>query len=88
MGSGRRKRARLSCCAGCKDPESFEQALSDAQEVFRLAKARGMQALRVLDIGGGYPGDRLGFEKIAPGLAEKLGRLFPASEYPEANSSC
>lgn len=49
-----------------------------------LAKARGMQALRVLDIGGGYPGDRAGFETIAPRLAEKLNRFFPASEYPEA----
>lgn len=43
-----------------------------------------MQALRVLDIGGGYPGDRAGFETIAPRLAEKLNRFFPASEYPEA----
>ncbi|CAJ1340932.1 unnamed protein product [Effrenium voratum] len=69
--------------SGCKDPESFEQALLDAKEVFRLAKERGMQEMRVLDIGGGYPGDTAGFEKIAPGIAEKLGRLFPRSEYPE-----
>ncbi|CAK9068476.1 unnamed protein product [Durusdinium trenchii] len=69
--------------SGCNDPESFEQALTDAKEVFRLAKERGMQTLRVLDIGGGYPGDVQGFERIAPGIAEKLGRLFPQAEYPE-----
>eukprot|EP00434_Breviolum_minutum_P032959 symbB.v1.2.029156.t1/scaffold3143.1/size62517/5 len=63
--------------SGCKDPESFETALTDAKE------EQGMEALRVLDIGGGYPGDRAGFEAIAPSIAEKLARLFPPSEYPE-----
>lgn len=71
--------------SGCKDPESFEPALRDAKEVFSLAKEQGMQALRVLDIGGGYPGDRAGFETIAPVIAEKLARLFPQTEYPELN---
>ncbi|CAE7381500.1 ODC1 [Symbiodinium sp. CCMP2592] len=69
--------------SGCKDPETFEPALADAREVFRMASERGMKALRVLDIGGGYPGDRAGYEEIAPVIAEKLGRLFPESEFPE-----
>mmetsp|Transcript_82786 Transcript_82786/g.146238 ORF Transcript_82786/g.146238 Transcript_82786/m.146238 type:complete len:467 (-) Transcript_82786:38-1438(-) len=68
--------------SGCKDPESFEKALGDAREVFSMAASLGMDPLRVLDIGGGLPGDEASFEQIAPMVAEKLDRLFSSSDYP------
>eukprot|EP00440_Ansanella_granifera_P038029 gb/GFBE01041262.1/.p1 GENE.gb/GFBE01041262.1/~~gb/GFBE01041262.1/.p1 ORF type:complete len:485 (+),score=115.96 gb/GFBE01041262.1/:1-1455(+) len=69
--------------SGCKDPESFEQALRDAKEVFEMIRQRGMEELRLLDIGGGFPGDEASFAQVAPIIAEKLLRLFPSSDYPE-----
>jgi len=68
--------------SGCKDPQSFEKALSDTQEVFRMAASMGMDALSVLDIGGGLPGDKASFEQIAPIVGEKLDRLFSSADYP------
>eukprot|EP00442_Polarella_glacialis_P059133 CAMPEP_0115152972 /NCGR_PEP_ID=MMETSP0227-20121206/66459_1 /TAXON_ID=89957 /ORGANISM="Polarella glacialis, Strain CCMP 1383" /LENGTH=480 /DNA_ID=CAMNT_0002563643 /DNA_START=166 /DNA_END=1604 /DNA_ORIENTATION=+ len=68
--------------SGCKDPESFEQALQDALEVFGLATERGMPPLRLLDIGGGFPSDEETFSPLAQAVSEKLTRLFPSAAFP------
>lgn len=68
--------------SGCRDPESFERALMDAKEIFKLASERNIH-LTFLDIGGGFPGDTDAFSILAPMIAEKLNRLFPRSEYQD-----
>jgi len=68
--------------SGCKDPESFEKALQDAREVFRLAAERGMPELTVLDIGGGFPCEKETFAEIGACVSQKLTRLFPSAAFP------
>lgn len=70
--------------SGCKDPTSFQRALTDAAEVFRLATERGM-APDVLDIGGGYPGveqsDGVHFAELASKISEQLDLHFPTERF-------
>jgi ornithine decarboxylase len=70
--------------SGCKDPESFEKALSDSKEIFELAAARGFQ-MEVLDIGGGFPGidtSEICFAPLATNVAKQLDNHFPVEAYP------
>jgi len=70
--------------SGCRDPDSFQQALSDAKEVFALAMAKGF-VMEVLDIGGGWPGvdsDDVCFAPLATNVAKKLDDNFPADAFP------
>lgn len=70
--------------SGCKDPASFERALSDAKKVFELASARGF-TMNVLDIGGGYPGvDSADFKFADFGvtISKQLDISFPVTSYP------
>jgi ornithine decarboxylase len=68
--------------SGCRDPESFERALMDAKEIFKMANERGIH-LTLLDIGGGFPGDADTFSYLAPMIAEKLNLLFPSYEHED-----
>lgn len=70
--------------SGCKDPTSFETALQDAREVFRLAREHGMEP-DVLDIGGGFPGaeeESVSFPEMAASIVEQLERHFPETAFP------
>ena len=42
--------------SGASDPRAFENAIGKAREVFDVAHALGLRAMRVLDIGGGFSG--------------------------------
>lgn len=72
--------------SGCKNPASFEKALSDAKEVFLLAMERGL-APSVLDIGGGYPCCDSSaydeFRRIATVISDQLEYHFPSSGHPD-----
>jgi ornithine decarboxylase len=72
--------------SGCKDPTSFEKALSDAGEIFALATSLGF-SMKLLDIGGGFPGARadnsVDFKDIAKVISDQLKRQFSADRFPD-----
>lgn len=43
--------------SGCKDPPIFRKAIAASRQIFDLAETYGFN-FNILDIGGGYPGDR------------------------------
>lgn len=47
--------------SGCGDPASYTTALDHSRLVFEAAETLGMPPLRVVDIGGGFPGDAGGY---------------------------
>ncbi|KAJ9460418.1 Ornithine decarboxylase [Diplonema papillatum] len=66
--------------SGCGDVEAFVKAAEDAHRVFCMAAERGIH-MNLLDIGGGFPGDKTTcptFPDIAQRLAPVLDELFPA----------
>lgn len=65
--------------SGNTDPSVFGRTLGDARELFRMGEAEGHR-MRVLDIGGGFPGScsaDTSLEKIAAMVRPHLAR-FPA----------
>lgn len=68
-----------------KSPQAFYQGIADARHVFDLGRKLG-HVMRVLDIGGGFPGDydfQPGFEEFAAVISEALDRYFPDTEEVE-----
>ena len=47
--------------SGCGDAMAYSKAISDAGAVFEFAAELGMPAMSVIDMGGGFPGDRGGY---------------------------
>lgn len=43
--------------SGCRDAEKYEMALRDAKELFKLAEQEYGFDMKILDIGGGFPGE-------------------------------
>jgi ornithine decarboxylase len=43
--------------SGCRDATRYELALKDAREIFDLAKNEYGMDMRIVDIGGGFPGE-------------------------------
>ncbi|OCT57050.1 ornithine decarboxylase isoform X3 [Xenopus laevis] len=65
--------------SGCKNTYSFCKAIEDARKVFDIGKKLGYQ-MRLLDIGGGFPGDsefRPTFEEFAEVIRHSLNQYFP-----------
>jgi ornithine decarboxylase len=68
--------------SGCGDSAAFVHAALNARKVFNEAEKHGYK-LRLLDIGGGFPGDshsRPTFEEIAEALAPVLEEHFQGVE--------
>ncbi|XP_073725886.1 ornithine decarboxylase 1-like isoform X1 [Misgurnus anguillicaudatus] len=66
--------------SGCTDPETYTQAISDARYVFDMGAELGYN-MKLLDIGGGFPGSKdikLKFEEIAAVVNSALDKYFPA----------
>lgn len=64
--------------SGCGDATAFTKAAYDAKKVFQMAEDEGFQ-MKVLDIGGGFPGDddqEVSFEAISSCLRPVLEREF------------
>eukprot|EP00755_Sulcionema_specki_P011624 Sspe_Gene.49450::Locus_26703_Transcript_1_2_Confidence_0.750_Length_1529::g.49450::m.49450/K01581/E4.1.1.17, ODC1, speC, speF; ornithine decarboxylase len=65
--------------SGCGDAEAFVDAAKDARRVFDMAADLGFD-MTILDIGGGFPGDKVSrptFQEIASALRPALDELFP-----------
>lgn len=60
--------------SGCKDPPVFRKAIAASKQIFDLAEEYGYK-LNILDIGGGYPGDRgTSLDRVSYTILE--GRIF------------
>lgn len=61
--------------------ENYMQALSLTSDVYREARSRGIDTLKVIDIGGGFPAPYSdgapSFEELAALISPELDRLFP-----------
>ncbi|XP_073471438.1 LOW QUALITY PROTEIN: antizyme inhibitor 2 [Aquarana catesbeiana] len=65
--------------SGCCDSKAYVQSISDARLVFEMASEFGYK-MWLLDIGGGFPGDRdakVRFEEIAAVINPALDLYFP-----------
>ncbi|TFG62625.1 MAG: type III PLP-dependent enzyme [Spirochaetales bacterium] len=66
----------------CVNNENFVQALQICHELFEEADSRGIDSLRLLDIGGGFPVEYTPevhpIEQLAEIINSELDRLFPA----------
>jgi hypothetical protein len=65
--------------SGCFTLTAYEDALKQARKIFDMGLARGFD-MRLLDIGGGFPGDdggALTFQQIAQCIGPLLDQLFP-----------
>ncbi|KAM4049232.1 ornithine decarboxylase-like [Anomaloglossus baeobatrachus] len=65
-----------------RQTKSFDQAIADSRYVFDLGKKVG-HAMRLLDIGGGFPGDddfQPRFEEFTAVISEALDQYFPSKE--------
>lgn len=83
---------RLRAGSGCRGPESFVSAVHAARQTVDMAAALGLR-MRVVDIGGGFPGGEVPepgtlesrapgpatFEAIAGELGRALDTYFPAA---------
>ena len=71
--------------SGCQTPSAFRFALELASEIFRYADTVGYH-LTLLDIGGGFPGDKASselFYKVAASIHEGLEVYFKKEDYPD-----
>ncbi|XP_046682080.1 ornithine decarboxylase-like [Homalodisca vitripennis] len=63
--------------SGCQDPPVFRRAISAARNLFDLGSQLGFN-MHLLDIGGGYPGNRgSSIDKIADVVNAALDEFFP-----------
>ncbi|XP_063807327.1 ornithine decarboxylase-like isoform X1 [Pseudophryne corroboree] len=68
--------------SGSSNPHSFHQCIADARRLFDVGNKLGHK-MRVLDIGGGFPGHpdfQPGFEEFSAVIAESLDQYFPSTE--------
>jgi len=71
--------------SGCQDAAPFADAIFRARMAFNLALMYGFK-LKILDIGGGFPGDQncaVHFDAIADVLRPALDEHFPVAEFPK-----
>jgi ornithine decarboxylase len=72
--------------SGCRSADAFVNAVENARAAFDLFPLCGLAEPKLLDLGGGWPGDLeneaakgdVTFEQITAKLAPALDRLFPA----------
>ncbi|CAI9603774.1 unnamed protein product, partial [Staurois parvus] len=67
--------------SGCKDPQTFGKAVSDARYVFNMGAELGFN-MHLLDIGGGFPGSEnswVKFEEVTSVINLALDKHFPAN---------
>lgn len=64
----------------CQDADIYYQSIATCKSVFELGQELGHDNMNLLDIGGGFPGDKqakLSFEKISSVINEALDVFFP-----------
>ncbi|XP_063807325.1 ornithine decarboxylase-like [Pseudophryne corroboree] len=68
--------------SGSRNPQTFHQCIADARLLFDVGNKLGHK-MRVLDIGGGFPGNpdfQPTFKEFAAVIAESLVQYFPSTE--------
>jgi len=71
--------------SGCNNVEAYAIAIERSRKVFDIGKDNGYD-LKILDIGGGFPGtddSTVSFVDIAAKINESLEKFFPESEFSE-----
>ncbi|KFB47199.1 AGAP011806-PA-like protein [Anopheles sinensis] len=64
----------------CEEPEVYYHAIQSARGLFDYAKSVGFE-LSLLDIGGGFPGDRYKpIDRYAQTITQAIDRFFPVEE--------
>lgn len=71
--------------SGCYDENTFKHSLEFAKEIFDIAKqTKYGYAMKVLDIGGGFPGidedGKPSFSQMAKVINESIKELFPSDQ--------
>ena len=76
------------CGSGCQDEYAYVDACELARKAFDIGEELGLSSMKLLDIGGGFPGtlekesqgDSITFEGVAGKLNVAFDRLFPSSD--------
>ena len=63
--------------SGCTQPGAFTRAITDAKEVFNIGEEIGFN-MKLLDIGGGFPGSGEGFEAMTEQINGALELFGPS----------
>lgn len=64
--------------SGCEEPEVFDRCIVIGRELFDLAANKHGIQMKLLDLGGGYPGDKgTSIDPIAKVINSSLDRHFP-----------
>jgi ornithine decarboxylase len=45
--------------SGCGDPKTYTKSLANAADIFKIASKIGMPPMKIVDIGGGFPGNSI-----------------------------
>ena len=57
--------------SGCGDANAYTKSLANAADIFKLAPNIGIPPMRIVDIGGGFPGNSMGYGgKNSPSFQE------------------
>ncbi|XP_060857004.1 ornithine decarboxylase 1-like [Metopolophium dirhodum] len=64
--------------SGCNEPAAFQRAIAASAGIFQLAQELGFMNMHLLNIGGGFPGDKnTSLDKIANIVNDALNEWFP-----------
>ena len=70
--------------SGCQTPSAYQEALSMCADMFQYGASVGY-GFTLLDIGGGYPGEKGSeelFGKVTSAINQSLREHFSGSKYP------
>lgn len=69
--------------SGCREEHVYRRAVRAARHVFDVAEGLGIRGMRLLDVGGGYPGDPEDepvFRKMAEAINSSVAEFFPSPD--------
>ena len=69
--------------SGCQTPSAYQEALAMCKDMFEYGMSIGY-SFTLLDIGGGYPGEKGSdelFRKVTSAINQALGQHFSPSKY-------
>jgi ornithine decarboxylase len=72
--------------SNCKNPKSFYKAIKSCREIYDLCKQKFNIDLKLIDIGGGFPGsdtEQLTFHGIAEEINNSFAELFPEFDFSD-----
>ncbi|XP_052122909.1 ornithine decarboxylase 2-like isoform X5 [Frankliniella occidentalis] len=69
--------------SGCREEHVYRRAVRAARHVFDVAEGLDIRGMRLLDVGGGYPGDPEAepvFRKMAEAINSSVAEFFPSPD--------